>query len=151
MPSSSTPVPNSTAKTSPTPSVSTPTYSSIATGARAKIDQSKPIIPGLPNDEFSKALKSGDKKKEKKKKNAERKKAKDMVPNDFKVTPDVAEKITDQTADFTFDDDDADHDAFEDSKETPDEDKQDFRSALDFGTPLNFKSSFGQNVARSVS
>ena len=84
-------------------------------------------------------------------KNTGRKKAKDMVPNDFKVTPDVTEKITDQTADFTFDDDDADSDAFEDSKETPDEDKQDFRSALDFGTPLNFKSSFGQNVARSVS
>ena len=74
-----------------------------------------------------------------------------MVPSDFKSTPGASEKTPDQTADFTFDGEDSDLDAFEDSKETLDEDNQDLRTALDFGTPLIFKSSFGQNVARSVS
>ena len=107
----------------------------------------KQVIPGLPENERKKGLKSNEKKIKKKKKVA-REEKETTDPNNLsqKDFMKVAKKIGDITEKFQFSDDDDsdDSDDFEDSKD-------ELEDVTAFTTPINFKSASGKNVALSES
>ena len=108
-------------------------------------------IPGLPEEDRVKALKSKVKeKKEKKSKKKESKESldiKNLSQKDFLISNGKGETSDDAHDQFKFSDDDSESDAdeIEDVKDV------DAEEADAFATPIQYKSSFGRNVARSES
>ena len=115
-----------------------------------KVTSTKPKIPGLPEQERIKALKTKEKKGKEKKTKEDRKNSKEenldiknLSQQDFLLKPNRT-KADDKTKDFQFSDAEEDSDAFEDSKE-------DLEAVDPFSTPITLKSTFAKNVARSES
>ena len=117
-------------------------------------EPTRPIIPGLPEEDRLKLKKSRKKKGGKKKKDEQRDDSKSMVKEDFLISPSsgaLKEKITNTEWVFSdYDDEESDtdgsNDEFEDSREVQSEADNPPAEQSDFLTPVNLKSTFARNL-----